>query len=346
MATSSQDFQNKFILKGIEYRTEAQHQDLMQKMGAYSQSDDKYLVLASETPNSNKYFTTDQIVEILGELIFTENKKKGIVTMSPYIDMVPSADIVTILGNISFSADKLEVLEVLAPLIGDLNDENKDLIVAHFTFSSDKKRAREILDNIKPRVVPDPLYGEIGENVLTFIIDLSGSMDYTFKNKEGKTESRLTAVKRHLAETIEEQLKDFQFFNIVLLHSGASQWKSENVPATEGNIQHAIKYIMGLKVMGATNIQAALELAFTSKQDLEAIYLLTDGYPNTGYQTVSQLQGLVQSENAKRKLPVRVNSICFMLGGSESQSDREKAKEILKGISDVSKGKFNYVTEL
>lgn len=148
-------------------------------------------------------------MEILGELVFTENKKKGIVTMSPYIDMVPSADIVTILGNISFSADKLEVLEVLAPLIGDLNDENKDLIVAHFTFSSDKKKAREILDNIKPRVVPDPLYGEIGENVLTFIIDLSGSMDYTFKNKEGKTESRLTAVKRHLAETIEEQLKDF-----------------------------------------------------------------------------------------------------------------------------------------
>lgn len=96
----------------------------------------------------------------------------------------------------------MEVLEVLAPLIGDLNDNNKNLIVNHFTFSSDKKDAREILDNVKPRPVPNPIYGEIGENVLTFIIDLSGSMDYTFKNKNGVTETRLTAVKKHLAETI------------------------------------------------------------------------------------------------------------------------------------------------
>lgn len=124
--------------------------------------------------------------------------------MSPYIDYVPSADIITILKEINFSSDKLEVLEVLAPLIGDLDDDNKEMIVNHFSFSSDKKAAREILDNIKPRPKPDPIYGEIGENVLTFILDLSGSMDYTFKNKDGVTETRLVAVKRHLAETIEE----------------------------------------------------------------------------------------------------------------------------------------------
>lgn len=58
-------------------------------------------------------------------------------------------------------------------------------------MSSDKKKAREILDKVVER---NCLFGSVDEKVAVFVIDISGSMDYTFKTELGTT-SRLNYVK-------------------------------------------------------------------------------------------------------------------------------------------------------
>lgn len=73
----------------------------------------------------------------------------------------------------------MTVLKVVAPLLNDATDDNKEFIVNKcFSFSSDKTDARNILKDIASR---DCIFGTVTEKVATFIIDVSGSMDYNFK---------------------------------------------------------------------------------------------------------------------------------------------------------------------
>lgn len=55
-------------------------------------------------------------------------------------------------------------------------------------MSSDKQEARNILKNVVSR---DCIFGTVTENVATFVIDISGSMDYTFKTNDGINMTRL-----------------------------------------------------------------------------------------------------------------------------------------------------------
>lgn len=122
----------------------------------------------------------------------TDDKKQALEVMEPFIYGFTTDEMIPIISSINMSSDKLDVLRLLAIDILDLTEENKERIIKIFSFSSDKKTARAILDGIPPR---NPLFGNVTENVATFVIDISGSMDYTFKTDEGKTMTRLNFVK-------------------------------------------------------------------------------------------------------------------------------------------------------
>lgn len=57
---------------------------------------------------------------------------------------------------------------------------------------------------------------------------------------------------------------------------------NDNVSANRENIDKALKYVKGLGQIGGTNLSGALANAFGTKEELEGIYLLSDGYPNSG----------------------------------------------------------------
>jgi hypothetical protein len=58
---------------------------------------------------------------------------------------------------------------------------------------------------------------------------------------------------------------------------------------------------------------------------LEAIYLLTDGEPTGGVTTPSAITTFLQNLNKSRTKKVKINTISFMLGGTESPANRKKA---------------------
>ncbi|KRX01430.1 hypothetical protein PPERSA_01333 [Pseudocohnilembus persalinus] len=94
------------------------------------------------------------------------------------------------------------------------------------------------------------------------------------------------------------------------------------------------------KMLEPQIFQQLQNLLFENKQDLEAIYLLTDGWPNRGLQTVQENSDLAKNLIQQRKTVVRINSICFMQGGVESQEDRDKAKAVLQELAQVSGGTY------
>lgn len=66
-------------------------------------------------------------------------------------------------------------------------------------MSSDKAKAKKILDNGRLR---NCIFGTVDENVATFIIDVSPSMEAIFVSSDGKTYNRLEFVKKQIKETI------------------------------------------------------------------------------------------------------------------------------------------------
>lgn len=91
---------------------------------------------------------------------------------------------------------------------------------------------------------------------------------------------------------------------------------------------------------GGTNISGALEAAFTTKEDLRGVYLLSDGFPNYGAETVKDMTAFVNKLEAKMKDPVVINTISFMLGDGVSKSDIAKGKQFLEAIATASNGSF------
>lgn len=63
----------------------------------------------------------------------------------------------------------------------------------------------------------------------------------------------------------------------------------DHVLPTSDNIANAVRWIDNLRANGGTNISDSLELAFNSNENLNAIYLLSDGYPSYGIKDAKKM---------------------------------------------------------
>ena len=119
---------------------------------------------------------------------------------------------------------------------------------------------------------------------VVFVIDISGSMSGT---KIVQT--------RQAMHAILSQLRPGDLFNIVLFNNAVSQWKTDAVQVTNGNIQDAKAFVDDrVRAGGSTNINDALLTALkllknTANQQSSAIagkvpmvLFLTDGQPTAG----------------------------------------------------------------
>ncbi len=112
-----------------------------------------------------------------------------------------------------------------------------------------------------------------------FCIDVSGSMALPLDGKDGTRPVRIEKTKRELLRAF-SQMPSSVKFSLVLFAEGVEPWGRRLVNATDRNKQRALEFLEKRKVIGGTNVYAALDFAQASSAD--TIFLLTDGEPSVG----------------------------------------------------------------
>lgn len=169
----------------------------------------------------------------------------------------------------------------------------------------DEVTARQMLAELAARKAQnDQGYGKAEYHGLAvrpggtlFILDISGSMGFNYT-----PDAQLfhTYFVNELSATIEALTGDHTF-NIVTFNGGAHPWKNELVIADDANKTAALKFLKGLRPWGATNLSASLQQAFTL-EDVQQVYLMTDGDPTRGMTLKSAIVDWVVEQNRSRRI--------------------------------------------
>lgn len=120
-------------------------------------------------------------------------------------------------------------------------------------------------------------YGiDIHAKRMMFIIDHSGSMKHYWGGY-----SRLQRAKHELIRAITELPEDAKF-GIIFYHTTVKQWRDRLLVANEENKREAIQFVKRLALGNKTNTYGALRQSLEFDDELEAVFVLTDGRPTAG----------------------------------------------------------------
>ncbi|XP_047636291.1 von Willebrand factor A domain-containing protein 3A isoform X2 [Phacochoerus africanus] len=162
------------------------------------------------------------------------------------------------------------------------------------------------------------LFGAILESKVCILLDTSGSMG-----------PYLQQVKTELTLLIWEQLrKHCDSFNLLSFAEGLQAWQDTLVETTDAACHEAMQWVTHLHAQGSTSVLQALLKAF-SFPDVEALYLLTDGKPDTSRRLI-----LREVQRLKEKNNVKVHAI------SLSCSDRA-AVNFLRDLASLTGGRYH-----
>lgn len=162
------------------------------------------------------------------------------------------------------------------------------------------------------------LFGAILESKVCILLDTSGSMG-----------PYLQQVKTELTLLIWEQLrKHCDSFNLLSFAEGLQAWQDTLVETTDTACHEAMQWVTHLHAQGSTSVLQALLKAF-SFPDVEALYLLTDGKPDTSRRLI-----LREVQRLKEKNDVKVHAI------SLSCSDRA-AVNFLRDLASLTGGRYH-----
>ncbi|XP_065416052.1 von Willebrand factor A domain-containing protein 3A isoform X3 [Chrysemys picta bellii] len=162
------------------------------------------------------------------------------------------------------------------------------------------------------------LFGTILETKVCILIDTSGSMD-----------PYLQQVTKELTSLIWEQLrKNNARFNLLKFADDIDTWQEFLVEATDETCHDAVQWVSKFQAHGNTCVLKALQKAFCF-QDLEALYVLTDGKPDTSCSLI-----LKEVEKIRKKQTIKIHTISF------NCSDR-RANEFLKKLASQTGGRYH-----
>nr|KAG5713595.1 hypothetical protein BaRGS_024643 [Batillaria attramentaria] len=148
------------------------------------------------------------------------------------------------------------------------------------------------------------VFGTLTHKKVVLLVDTSGSM-----------EPRLNELKKELAALMWDQIyKQDIWFNIIQFSGACSKWRDSIQAPTEDNCHDAVRWTSQFAANGNTCTLEALQLAFDDK-DMEAIYLLTDGKPDTSTSLVLREVARMNSDRL-----VTVNTISFNCSDSTANS--------------------------
>ncbi|MFI5402403.1 MAG: HEAT repeat domain-containing protein [Planctomycetota bacterium] len=148
-----------------------------------------------------------------------------------------------------------------------------------------------------------------------FILDASKSMTEPAPGKGGKT--RWDLMVEDLRAVV-GRLPDDAHFNVVLFRTDVTAWRPRLIAATAAARRACCEWIGEEKPAGWTNLYDALALAL-SDDDVDAVYVLTDGVPSRGAET-DRLGILGEFAYLNRFRLVQVN--CVQAGSKEGLGKR------------------------
>ncbi|GAB5582999.1 von Willebrand factor A domain-containing protein 3A [Prionailurus iriomotensis] len=133
------------------------------------------------------------------------------------------------------------------------------------------------------------LFGTILESKVCILVDTSGSMG-----------PYLQQVKTELILLIWEQLrKHCDRFNLLSFAEDLQLWRDTLVETTDAACHEAMQWVTHLRAQGSTSVLQALLKAF-SFHDVEGLYLLTDGKPDTSRSLIlNEVQRLKEERDLK-----------------------------------------------
>ena len=187
-------------------------------------------------------------------------------------------------------------------------------------FPLPKRPQTEIDTKVKESDYAGNFYGlEIISKRVCFLIDISGSMG----TKSGKS-TRIELAKKQLRQAIRGLNKTTKF-NVIAFNQGLIPLAPKLIPAKKAEKAAAIRWVGNLTAVGGTNIYDSLIQAL-GDQEVDAIYLLSDGAPSAGKITDT---GEILTDIRRRNLFDQVS--IHVVDISAGRSLRRFLKQLAKG---------------
>lgn len=154
---------------------------------------------------------------------------------------------------------------------------------------------------------------------MIFVIDCSGSM-----NAPTYHGTRWSEAKRELMRGIEPLPSDSEF-TIIAFHKRVLPWRTELMVASDENKKKAMQFIARLRPTMATNTYGALREAMQLDDNLEAMFVLSDGCPNRG--EISQPSRIVRDISWRNRFHhLNISTIGISMSGDAEAFMRRLAE--------------------
>ena len=174
-----------------------------------------------------------------------------------------------------------------------------------------RERDREV-ERLKQITKTDFFGIRVESHRVTFILDVSGSMEEMTRGRYvGRGgEKRIDLAKRELLRTL-KALDKRSFFNLIIFSDKERSWRDSISEYNTENLEDAEDYVHKFKAGGATNLYAALRLAYDDP-DVDTIFVLSDGEPTVPPTDPRTILGDVESWNEHRGVTIH----CVAVGGN------------------------------
>lgn len=311
----------------------AQMDGLITRLEGVGFSAERLSVLRSALSRRPEGFSGPQVERVLGTFGFNQDMVAAVQAMDAHLLGMTAAEVKGVLGRLDFAKDRLAVLAVLRDTITD--PEHASMLLDAFDMSGDKAKARAVLDGIRPRSF---LFGTVNSQSAVFVVDVSGSMEASFRTNQGRTLSRLDFVRCELAKVLTAQLGPQARFNVVLFADGVRAWKPGLQPATPANVAGAMVFIEGAQAGGKTNVHGGLQAGLQGAPD--AVYLLTDGTPTAG--AVRDAAGIAEAARRGGAGRTVVHGIAFLTGDHDGD-DKPSSKALMREVAEATGGIYRAV---
>lgn len=164
--------------------------------------------------------------------------------------------------------DQLSLSETIDQVSLDVPSPDDGAMALQAVTSSSKRR---------PQLVPSQYYGiDLNAARMLFLIDRSGSME-----KSAYYGTRLERAKHELVQTI-NGLDPATEFGILVFDTTIQSFQEELLVASDENKREAAVFVDRIMLGKTTNTYGALIEATEFDDQLEAVFMLTDGRPNFG----------------------------------------------------------------
>mmetsp|Transcript_21402 Transcript_21402/g.69020 ORF Transcript_21402/g.69020 Transcript_21402/m.69020 type:complete len:1275 (-) Transcript_21402:65-3889(-) len=249
-------------------------------------------------------------------------------------------------------------VEVLRILCGMVLDPERKWVIMDFGLKGCAKHTRaqaiEVLQDMLP-YPRSPLVGTIRAKRVVFVVDTSSSMSCVFETNQHERIQRIRFVARDLSRVLKEQASPGTMFNVVSFAKDAVRCFNEGMrPLDAVTAERASMFLRMIRPEGPTNTLAAFVAAF-DEDELDEIFLITDGKPSFSHSTITtkdaavglqapdvmqEILRLRQSRGPEEAVPVHCTAV---LAGFHPSDDVAGTMEFCQELATATGGLFRCV---